>query len=517
VLETGGAYLPIDPDQPAERVSWMLQDSSAALLLTPEGLEETGGRAPGGTGTGPDGLAYVIYTSGSTGTPKGAELCHRGLSSLIAWHRRTYGLGPADRTTLLARPGFDASVWETWAPLAAGASLHVPPPEVVPAPSALLTWMAEEGITVSFLPTPLAEAVLTEPRPAGLALRLLLTGGDRLVRRPAADLPYALVNHYGPTESTVVATAGRVASHGEGAPEIGSPIANTRAYILDPSLRPVPVGVAGELCLAGEGLARGYRGRPELTAERFVPDPSPSGSAGARLYRTGDLARWRSGGGIEFLGRVDAQLKIRGYRIEPGEIEAALAAHPRVETAVVISREDAGGDKRLVAYVVLGSGATLEPAALRHWAQERLPGYMVPAAFVQLSELPLGATGKVDRRALPAPPDSSRAAGAELVAPRNPLEEEVAQVWAGVLGLERLGVEDNFWDLGGHSLLATKVLARINAAFGLNLPLQSLFTAPTLGEFADAVGEAFLADEGMEDALAELDGPAVPISIPDLT
>jgi len=519
VLAAGGAYLPIDPDQPAERVSWMLQDSGASLLLTPEGLEDAGGSAPAGAGTGPDGLAYVIYTSGSTGTPKGTELCHRGLSSLIAWHHRAYDLGPTDRTTLLARPGFDASVWEIWAPLAAGASLHVPPAEVVPAPAALLAWMAEEGITVSFLPTPLAEAVLAEPHPAGLALRLLLTGGDRLVRRPAPDLPYALVNHYGPTESTVVATAGRVAPHGEGAPTIGSPIANTRAYILDRSLRPVPVGVAGELCLAGEGLARGYRGRPELTAERFVPDPL--GSAGARLYRTGDLARWRPGGEIEFLGRVDAQLKIRGYRIEPGEIEAVLAAHPRVETAVVIARQDGARDKRLVAYVVLGPGASLEPAALRHWAQERLPGYMVPAAFMQLSELPLGATGKVDRRALPAPPDSARAAGAELIAPRNPLEEEVARIWAGVLGLESLGVEDNFWDLGGHSLLATKVLARVNAAFGLNMPLQSLFTAPTLGEFADAVGEAFLAyediDDGIEDALAELDGPTVPISIPDLT
>ncbi|MFL6202866.1 MAG: amino acid adenylation domain-containing protein, partial [Thermoanaerobaculia bacterium] len=317
-LLAGGAYLPIDPTNPEERARWILEDSGALLELT--ALPENGDMPPPAA-FDPDLLAYVIYTSGSTGTPKGTELRHRGLSSLIAWHVRTYGLGPSDRTTLLAGPGFDASVWETWAALTCGASLHVPPPETVLSPAALLAWMAEQRITVSFLPTPLAEAVLAGPFPEGLALRCLLTGGDRLRLRPAPELPFHLFNHYGPTESTVVATAGRVALEGETAPDIGAPIANTRAWVLDRDLRLVPAGVAGELCLAGEGLARAYRGRPGLTAERFVPNPFGEGE---RLYRTGDLARWLPEGNLQFLGRIDHQVKIRGFRIEPGEIEAVL-------------------------------------------------------------------------------------------------------------------------------------------------------------------------------------------------
>ncbi|MFP5285681.1 MAG: non-ribosomal peptide synthetase, partial [Thermoanaerobaculia bacterium] len=447
VLEAGGAYLPIDPAQPAERREWILRASGAGVVVRKgrQGHQGQQGRferdlvlevlgVPGVPGALPPDLAYVIYTSGSTGTPKGTELRHRGLSSLIAWHRRTYGLGPADRTTLLAGPGFDASVWETWAPLTSGASLHIPPPDTVPSPPALLAWMAEQGITVSFLPTPLAEAVLSEPLPEGLALRALLTGGDRLRRRPDPGLPFELVNHYGPTEATVVATAGRVSPEGDRPPEIGAPIANTRVYLLDRGLRPVPVGAAGEICLAGEGLARGYRGRPELTAKRFVPDPF---GEGRRLSRTGDLARRTPSGGIEFVGRADHQVKIRGYRIELGEIEAALARHPAVREAVVLAL-----DGRLVTYVVG------EAQDLPSFLAGLLPEPMVPSAWVSLDRLPLTPNGKVDRRALAGIAPVRGEEQAEP--PRAGLETELAAVWTDLFGVS-VSRQDDFFALGGHS------------------------------------------------------------------
>jgi amino acid adenylation domain-containing protein len=488
VLEAGGAYLPIDPSWPEERQRWIAEDSGAVVLSGMGGGALSREAGEGRGGGFPASLAYVIYTSGSTGRPKGTELCHRGLSSLIAWHRRAYGLGPGDRTTLLASPGFDASVWETWAPLTAGAAVYIPPREVVLSPPALLRWMAEREITVSFLPTPLAEAVLSEAPPAGLGLRALLTGGDRLRRRPAKNLPFVLVNHYGPTESTVVATAGPVAPAGERLPDIGAPIANTRVYILDRWLQPVPVGVPGELCLAGEGLARGYRHRRELTAETFVPDPFGDGG---RLYRTGDLARRLASGEIEFLGRFDHQVKIRGNRIELGEVEAALSALPGVEACVAMARPDALGENRLVAYVA----GSVETAVLRSLLEFRLPAVMIPSVFVVLPALPLDPNGKVDRRALPEPVASVQTASTP---PRTPLEEEVARIWSEILGVERVGVEDSFWNLGGHSLLATRALARLADTFGVDVPLQALFLAPTLGGFSKTLGEAVLA--GLSDA-----------------
>ncbi|HVG08475.1 MAG TPA: non-ribosomal peptide synthase/polyketide synthase [Thermoanaerobaculia bacterium] len=509
VLEAGGAYLPIDPVQPAERLDWILRDSAAALLLTPKTLaaiEEMDAREESFVAEAdPDALAYVIYTSGSTGMPKGTELRHRGLSSLMAWQRRSYGLGPEDRNTFLGGPGFDASIWEMWGALASGASLHIPLPEVIPAPAALLRWMVQEGITFSFLPTPLTEAVLSEPLPEGLALRAVIVGGDRLVRRPAPDIPFALFNLYGPTENTIVATAGRVSPYGDRAPDIGTPVANTRTYILDRFLWPVPVGVPGELCLAGEGLARSYRFRPELTADRFVPDSF--GGQGERLYRTGDLARWRPDGGIEFLGRVDSQVKIRGFRIELGEVEATLTRQPGVESAVVLAREDGDGEKRLVAYVVGASGGT-SVEELRRGLQRTLPEPMLPSAFVFLDAFPLTPQGKVDRRALPAPERSQHGTGAKFIPPRTPLEEEVARVWRDVLKVDRVGVSDSFWELGGHSLLATRVLSRIEELFEVDLPLQTLFASPSLEEFAAMVGERVLVLEGedIDAALAELNG-----------
>ncbi|HWN42365.1 MAG TPA: amino acid adenylation domain-containing protein [Thermoanaerobaculia bacterium] len=512
VLAAGGAYLPIDPAQPAERLEWILRDSAAALLLMPEtlagmeeGMEEMHAREEGfvPVSAAPDDLAYVIYTSGSTGMPKGAELRHRGLSGMMAWNRRYHGIGPEDRNTFLGGPGFDASVWELWGALTSGASLHIPSPELIPAPAALLRWMAAEGITVSFLPTPLAEAAMAERLPEGLALRVLIVAGDRLVRRPAPDAPFTLFNLYGPTENTVTATASRVAPFGDRAPDIGTPVDNTRVYIVDRFLWPVPVGAPGELCLAGEGLARSYRFRPQLTADRFMPDPF--GGTGERLYRTGDLARWRPDGRIEFLGRVDFQVKIRGFRIELGEVETALTRQPGVESAVVLARED-DGEKRLVAYVVGPAGGT-SAEELRRGLQRTLPEPMLPSAFVFLEAFPLTQHGKVDRRALPAPERSQHGTGADFVPPRTPLEEEIAQVWRDVLKVDRIGVSDTFWELGGHSLLATRVLSRIEELFEIDLPLQTLFALPSLGEFAAIVGQRALVREEGEDidaALAEL-------------
>ncbi|MFL6237667.1 MAG: amino acid adenylation domain-containing protein, partial [Thermoanaerobaculia bacterium] len=443
VLKAGAAYLPLDPGSPAERLAWVLADASARVVISraPLGLdgveqvdpeanrERLAVHAATDLGTAVDGaqLAYVIYTSGSTGRPKGVAVSHAALANLIDWHRHAYGLTPADRGSLLASPAFDASVWEVWPYLASGASLHVPDADTAASPQALVSWLAAAGVTVGFLATPLAEAALIEPWPAGARLRSLLTGGDRLRRGPAAGLPFPLINHYGPTENAVVATAGEVAA-GDSAPPIGRPIDGVRAHLLDAALQPVPVGVPGELCLGGAGLARGYLGRPDLTAERFVPDPLGA-ATGARLYRTGDLVRWRRDGTLEFLGRFDHQVKIRGFRIELGEIETVLAAVPGVCQAVVVVRSD-GADRsvgsaehRLVAYVTGEATA----AELRDFLAARLPAYMVPAAIVPLESLPLTPQGKIDRRALPEPPAETAATG--LVLPRNAVEEVVAGVW----------------------------------------------------------------------------------------
>ncbi|HET9229165.1 MAG TPA: amino acid adenylation domain-containing protein [Thermoanaerobaculia bacterium] len=428
------------------------------------------------------GLAYVIYTSGSTGRPKGTELSHAGLLNLISWHCREYGLTPADRATQVASPAFDASVWEVWPTLAAGASLHFPPEEVRSSPPDLLAWMAEQRITVSFLPTPLAEACLALEPPANLALRFLLAGGDRL-HRVARALPFRLVNHYGPTEGTVVTTAGEVGD--EAAPPIGRPIDNFRVHVLDRHLLQVPEGVTGELLAGGIGLARGYLGRPDLTAERFVPDPFGDG---ARLYRTGDLVRWRRDGRLDFVGRADHQVKIRGFRIELGEIEAVLREHPDVRDAVAVAREE-GGERRLVAYVT-GNGTD----GLRAFLADRLPSYMVPSAFVRLSELPLSPNGKVDLAALPAPESDHQFE--EDTPPRTPVEEMLAVIWAQVLGLPSardLGPGADFFALGGHSLLATQVLSRIREWCRAEPPLRAVFESPTLAGLGRVVEEALRA------------------------
>ncbi len=505
VWKAGGAYVPIDPEYPAERVRFMLEDTQALVVLTQKSLskavpaaaavildldaeeERVAGsprRRAKRSAMSAEQLAYVIYTSGSTGRPKGVPITHGSLFNLICWHQQAYEVTPADRATQIAGPAFDASVWEIWPYLTAGASVHIPDEATRLDLGRLVRWLIEQRITLTFLPTPLAEAALRESWPEDGALRVLLTGGDRLNQRPAQKLPFRLINHYGPTENTVVSTCAEVRANdtSHAAPPIGRPLPNTRAYVLDAQLQPMPIGVPGELLVGGVQLAAGYLNRAELSAEKFIPDPF-SATPGARLYKTGDLVRYLPDGNIEFLGRIDHQVKIRGYRIELGEIEAVLGRLPQVLEAVAVVREDQPGDKRVVAYVVPHDGQAFALGELRSVLKQHLPDYMVPSAFVTLDKLPLTPNGKVDRKALPTP-ERSALEHVAYIAPRTPTEEIVAGIWAEVLGLERVGIEDDFFELGGHSLLATQVVSRARKALGVELPLRDLFNAPTVAGLA---------------------------------
>ncbi|MCP4662881.1 MAG: amino acid adenylation domain-containing protein, partial [bacterium] len=445
--------------------------------------------------------AYVIYTSGSTGRPKGVVVTHRGLANLAAAQIRRFELDPEDRILQFASLNFDASVWEITIALGAGAALHLAPPDrLLPGPP-LVELLRRRQITCVTLPPSALAVVESEDLPA---LGTLITAGEacspELARRWCAGRRF--YNAYGPTETAVCATAGRY--RGGARLPIGTPIANLRVHLLDRRLQPVAVGVPGELFIAGPGVARGYLGRPALTAERFVPDPlsgnplsgdphfgdpfADGSVAGTRLYRTGDLARHLGDGTIEFLGRIDHQVKIRGFRIELGEIEAVLSRSERVRECVVVTRTEPPGDgpapaARLVAYAVTEPG--IETRELRAFLQERLPEHMVPSAFVRLEALPLLPNGKVDRKALPAPERTGPDVG--FAAPADPVEELLAGIWEAVLELDGVGVHENFFELGGHSLLATQVVSRIRDAFGVEVPLPRLFEAPTLAELAAVV------------------------------
>ncbi|MEW5928133.1 MAG: amino acid adenylation domain-containing protein [Gemmatimonadota bacterium] len=504
VLRAGGAYLPLDPEYPAERLAWMLEDAGAPVLIvsgrTADRVSAAGVRgvvrldvdaeriaaesadAPE-VEVGPESLAYVVYTSGSTGRPKGVMVSHGALLNLAAWHARAFAVTPADRATQLASFSFDAAVWETWPYLLAGASLHPVDAETRASPEALRDLLLERGITLAFAPTALAEALLALDWPERTPLRALLTGGDALRVRPLPGLPFALVNDYGPTEAAVVATSGPVPPGGaERAPSIGRPIDGVHVRVLDPHGGPVPTGVAGELYVGGLGVARGYLGRPELTAERFVPD-ALSGEAGARAYRTGDRARWLPTGELEFLGRTDRQVKVRGFRIEPGEVEAALREQPGVRDAAVELRDGPGG-KRLVGYVVPAEGGTLDAAEVRSGLRDRLPDHMVPAALVVLDRMPLTPAGKLDRAALPAP---EREDSGEPAVLSTPTELLLADAWADVLGGGRPAPGGDVFALGGPPLRAARVVSRVRETLGVALPVRAVFEAPTLGELAGRV------------------------------
>jgi len=487
---------------PADRLGFMLADSRAAVLVTrgalrgavavpPEvrvlELDEAAGAVAAepadepAAAAWPLALAYVIYTSGSTGAPRGVGVPHGALASLCAWHRRALGLGDDDRASQLLSAGFDGSVLEIWPALAAGARLQVVPDALRTDPAALRDWLVRRGTTVATSPTSLTEPLLALEWPAGAALRWLVSGGDRLRVRPAPGVPFRVTNNYGPTECTAIVAWGLVEAEGERAPGLGRPGDNCRACVLDDALRPVPVGVPGELYVGGAQVGRGYLGRPALTAERFVPDPFGP-RPGARLYRTGDRMRWLADGTLDFLGRRDAQVKIRGFRVEPGEVEALLRRHPAVADCAVVAREHAPGDARLVAYVAGPADAD----ALRAYLRERLPEYAVPTAFVALERLPLTPNGKLDRGALPAPeyalPEERYAA------PRTPVEETLAGVWREVLGVERVGRDDGFFELGGHSMLLVRLQERLRETLGREVPLVDLLRYPTLAAFAGHLG-----------------------------
>src|SRR6266851_191703 len=506
VLKAGGAYVPLDPSLPAERLAFLVQDAQTPVLLTQHALlshlpttnahllcldTDTAlfaqqPRSDPACAVRLADLAYVLYTSGSTGWPKGVQISHNSLLNLLWWHRRAFAVTSADRGTQLTSPAFDATGWELWPYLSCGASVYLLDEEARVQPVACRDFLLAHRISISFL----------------------LTGADTLQHYPSARLPFALINNYGPTEATVVATSGLVPPLATGAqaerpPTIGRPIANTQVYLLDEHLRPVPPGSPGELYIGGRGVATGYLRRPELTAERFLPHPW-SAEPGARLYKTGDLARYLPDGQLEFLGRLDHQIKLKGYRIEPGEIVAALNEHPAVQASAVLAREDTPGDKRLVAYVVVTPGVVVTADRLRARLAARLPEYMLPACFVQLETLPTTANGKLDRAALPAPEEATLLANEVSAMPSTPTEARLVELIAPLLGLEQLGVEEDIFLLGGHSLLGTQLIARVAETFGVELSLRTLFSKPSIRELAVEIARvvrARLASMSEEEAL----------------
>ncbi|HEX5716217.1 MAG TPA: amino acid adenylation domain-containing protein [Thermoanaerobaculia bacterium] len=537
VLKAGGVFVPLDPSYPRERLAWMLADSAAPVLLTHSqvvpALPTHGARvvlldadAAPWKGESPERLpdvadpahpAYVIYTSGSTGKPKGVVVLHHGLRNHLHWVQSVYGLTSEDRILQKTPLSFDVAVREIFWPLSAGACLILARPGGHQDVAYLAGLVAEHGITVlNFVPS-LLQAFLEEPGASSCgSLRRIVSGGEALLpelaRRCLERLPVRLHNQYGPTETTITATWWTVEEPGSQTVPIGRPVANARLYVLDRAMGLVPLDLEGELFVGGAGLARGYLGRPDLTAERFVPDPF-SGEPGGRLYRTGDLVRLGTDGALRFLGRIDDQVKVRGFRVELGEIESVLAAHPAVQRAVVVAPRDESGRSRLVAYVV--DGPSPAPAEeLRRFLQEMLPEHMVPSAWVRLDSLPLTPSGKVNRRALPAP-EEAVAPGEPAGELLGPVQEMLAGIWAHLLGPARIGSLDDFFALGGHSLLATQLISRVRDAFHVEMPLRTIFEAPRLADLAGRIEAGMRA--GLEAQLPPLvrvsrDGIALPLS-----
>ncbi|MEU9609898.1 amino acid adenylation domain-containing protein, partial [Streptomyces sp. NPDC048057] len=530
VLKSGAAYVPVDPDYPADRIAFMLSDTNPVLVLTDQpttqdralsltDLETAAATtAPiSGVQLTPGNAAYVIYTSGSTGRPKGVVVPHGNVVRLFSSTEQWFGFDHTDVWTLFHSYAFDFSVWELWGALLAGGRLVVVPREVSRSPRDFVSLLAREQVTVlnqtpsAFYQLVRADAEVSDE----LSLRYVVFGGEALelrrltdwYARHADDAP-RLVNMYGITETTVHVTYRtldrNVVEEATGS-LIGEPIPDLRTYVLDNHLKLVPTNVAGELYVAGAGLARGYLGRPDLSSQRFVADPY--GTAGSRMYRTGDVVRRNHDGELEYVGRSDSQVKIRGFRIELGEIENALEAHGDIAQAAVTVREDTPGDKRLIGYVIPTERAQVDAAALRTYIGTRLPEYMVPSALVVLDALPLTVNGKLDTKALPAPDYATTTEGR---APRTHVERELATAFADVLDVPDITIDDNFFDLGGHSLLATRLVARVRAALGVELSVRALFEAPTVAGLAERCGDA---TAGTQEALVPMERPeAVPLS-----
>ncbi|CCI07344.1 Nonribosomal peptide synthetase [Microcystis aeruginosa PCC 7941] len=565
ILKAGGAYLPLDPEYPSERLSFMLEDAQLSVLLTQQKLGETlpqhqasiicldtdwekiaeNSHSNLENTVTPDNLAYVIYTSGSTGKPKGVLVNHSNVVRLFASTDSWYHFNSEDVWTLFHSYAFDFSVWEMWGALLYGGRLVVVPYLITRSPEAFYQLLCQEKVTIlNQTPTAFRQLIQVEESLKGsfpplsrgvrgdrssttdndLSLRLVIFGGEALeinslqpwFQRHGDQCPQ-LVNMYGITETTVHVTYRPLSMNdlNSTASVIGRPISDLQVYLLDQHLQLVPVGVPGEMYVGGAGVTKGYLNRPELTTERFISSPfekdevipptplNKGGNEPSKLYKTGDLGRYLPDGNIEYLGRIDNQVKIRGFRIELGEIEALLASHPQIWETVVIVRDDATGDKRLVAYIVPQSEKTITINEIRQFLKAKLPDYMIPNAFVILDALPLTANGKIDRRALP-PPESSSEASDKYAAPRNPIEDILVTVWSEVLKVEKVGINDNFFELGGHSLLATKLVAQIRDRLKVELPLRQLFNSATPAELA----------QGIEQLKQEKSAPIVPVILP---
>ncbi|WP_194894297.1 non-ribosomal peptide synthetase [Catenulispora pinisilvae] len=515
VVKSGGAYLPIDIDYPVDRIKVMIDDAKPTVVVTLEELRPALDRAIGQDqvtitldasdparmpedGSEPnialaqDSPAYLIYTSGSTGRPKGVVTSHSSIVNRILWMQSAYQLDGSDRVLQKTPASFDVSVWELFWPLSVGATLVVAKPDGHRDPGYLADLIRQEGITVCHFVPSMLRAFLRELRDGDAntasSLKRVICSGEQLLpdlRDEFLDLTDAsLHNLYGPTEAAVDVTASPALRRGvpDGFVPIGRPVWNTQVYILDAALDPVPDGVVGELYLAGRQLARGYHGQPGLTATRYVANPF--GGDGGRMYRTGDLARWSAAGQLEFVGRVDNQVKVRGFRIEPGDVESSILLLAEVEQAVVVPQPDRFGDARLIAYITLHDGADIAPDRVREFVAGKVPGYMVPAAVMVVDEMPVSPNGKVDLKLLPATVFAAQGAGRE---PRDPFEKSLCEVFADVLGLERIGIDDSFFDLGGHSLAASRAISKVRSALGVELSMRLLFEFPSVSLLAEQV------------------------------
>ena len=508
ILKAGGAYVPIDPAYPEDRISYMLEDAGCGIVLTQEhiGLVQAGteviyldsdwdniGKRPTEnvrSGVKSDNLAYVIYTSGSTGKPKGTIINHSSVQNLIQWHNREFRVSEKSKSTQLANIAFDASVWEIWPYLTCGSSLYLVKKEYLTDTKRIIEYLNVNSISHSFIPTAIAESILSQNWVKNTSLNYVLIGGDRFKGNNLNidNCKFKLINNYGPTENTVVSTSCEI-NDSKLFSSIGKPIDNTKVYILDNNLNLTPIGIAGELCISGDGLARGYLNQPELTAEQFIKNPF-SEDRTSRLYKTGDLARYLPDGNIEFLGRIDDQVKIRGFRIELGEIESVLNTQEGVNTSVVLAKEVSDGNKQLVAYIVPSrdteNDASLNIKELREELSKTLPDYMVPSLFVRLDAMPLTSNGKVDKKALPEPEGNLETTN-DYVAPVKENEKKLAGIWQELLGVERVGIYDNFFELGGDSIISIQVVSRANQQ-GLIISPKDVFKYQTVSTLAKVCG-----------------------------
>ncbi|HCI81297.1 MAG TPA: hypothetical protein DHW02_16585 [Ktedonobacter sp.] len=544
ILKAGGAYIPLDPTNPKERLSFILEDTHAPILLTQkhvaeglsgqsaqlvfldqDGISQESEENPTSS-VRPENAAYIIYTSGTTGTPKGVVIQHTSLVNYSEFARMTYALQPDDRVLQFATISFDASAEEIYPCLTSGATLVLRTSSMIDSVSLFLQKCQEWALTVLDLPTAfwheLTRKIAGDAAMLPSSVRLVIIGGERAQPELVAQWQshvgqrVQLVNTYGPTEATIVATMYRVPTSAEADSvqrevPIGRPIANAQVYVLDQHLHVVPIGVSGELYIGGVGLAREYFNRPDLTAEKFISHPFRAES-GARLYKTGDMVRYLPTGDLEFLGRIDHQVKIRGYRIELGEIEAVLEQHPSVQEAVVIVREDVPGDKRLVAYVVPYREQTLTSSELRDSAQKQLPNYMIPTAFVSMKALPLSSNGKLDRRALPAPEMTRRELDETFVAPTLAVHQQLAHIWEELLDVRPVGIRDNFFELGGHSLLAVRLVDQIEQVWGKRISATTLLAGPTIEQLASVLVQSEDTNSGTASAHAKSGNSRHPFS-----